>query len=235
VHMPDYESIDPSDYLGRFDHVPREQYLRDHWRPLTEVAIAQYCRGRRVLDLGCGFGDYTRDVLNAEVVVGVDLSERWLRHAQETGIRRLVRANAQQVPFRATSFDAILSVGLLEFVEPALVVGEMSRLLIPGGFCVVVSSNKYSAFRLSLRLLLWLRRRSYDRRETSLRELEVAMHANGIEPIETVMDDGLIWIPDWLDRLGGAHLYGKIESIFRTVGRNPLSNEILIVGRKHGW
>jgi SAM-dependent methyltransferase len=231
--VPDYDTIDPTVYQGRFDRSPREGYLLDHWRPITEAAIERYCRGKRALDLGCGFGDYTHAIGHADVVIGVDLSDRWLRHAREvTGIRNVVRANALHVPFQTEAFDAILSVGLLEYVDPDQVIREIARLLVPGGYCVVVSPNKFSAFRMVLRLMLKLRGRPYDCRESSLAELEEAMRDSGIEPIDVQMDDGLVWLPDFVDRRLGRALYGHIERGFRLLGRNPVSNEMLIVGQR---
>ena len=43
--------------------------------------------GKSVIDLGCGAGDLVKDCLDrgAETVLGVDISERMIRKAQETG------------------------------------------------------------------------------------------------------------------------------------------------------
>jgi len=220
--------------MARFD-IPREHYLLVHWRDATVDAIQRYCRGHRVLDLGCGFGDYTREIKDGAMVLGIDISMPWLRHARSAvGIRCLARADAHRVPLRSRSCDAVVSVGLLEFVDPSVVIAEIARLLAPNGRCVLVSSNKYSAFRLALRALLAIVRRPYDRRETSLVEVLDGLRRNGMEIVEIKMDDGLIWLPDWLDRQIGPKVYAAVERVFRPFGRNPFSNEFMVVARRRG-
>jgi SAM-dependent methyltransferase len=231
--VTDFDVIEPETYLARFERSPRERYLRDHWRPLTQAAIERYCRGRRILDLGCGFGDYTQLVTWAELRIGVDLAYTWLKYARESnGIESVVQADAQHVPLAARSCDAVLSIGLLEYVDPDVVLREIARVLQPGGYCVLVGANKYSGYRRVLRLLLALRGRPYTVREVSVSRLEHSMRRNGIQPVEVHMDDGLIWVPDWVDRRLGTHLYRQLEELARRVPRNPLSNVMLVIGQR---
>jgi SAM-dependent methyltransferase len=229
--MPDYDTLDPEAYAARFS-IPRERYLLEHWRPPIVAALERYCTGARVLDLGCGFGDYTQTIPGAGLVVGIDISTRWLRHARAVlGIRRLVRADAQYIPLRSGVFKGVVSVGLLEFVDPQLVTAEIARILVPGGNCVLVVSNKFSAFRLTLRAILAMLGRPYDRREPSLREVVQALQHDGLRPIEVKMDDGLVWLPDWLDRRVGPVVYALVERLFRPFGRNPFSNEFIVIAQ----
>jgi SAM-dependent methyltransferase len=95
--------------------------------------------GKRVLDLGCGFGwhcRYLRD-LGARSVVGVDLSARMLERAREmtsgTGIT-YVRGAIEDVDFPAGSFDVVLSSLALHYVAAVSPVFDaIHRLLAPGG------------------------------------------------------------------------------------------------------
>ena len=46
-----------------------------------------------------------------------------------------ILADAESLPFKNGSFDAVLSTGLLEhFPDPQVVVNEMARVLKPGGY-----------------------------------------------------------------------------------------------------
>ena len=96
--------------------------------------------GRRVLDLGCGYGG--RTVFYAEqgaTMAGIEISdvmvERCRAFAAEHGVAvdfRLGRAEALEFP--AASFDAVLSYDVLEHVQdPAQALREIARVLVPGG------------------------------------------------------------------------------------------------------
>nr|WP_237524874.1 class I SAM-dependent methyltransferase [Streptomyces sp. SID5643] len=65
--------------------------------------------GKRVLELGCGAGQWSRALASeGATVVGLDLSEAQLAAASRaTGAARypLVQGAAEQLPFAADSFD----------------------------------------------------------------------------------------------------------------------------------
>jgi SAM-dependent methyltransferase len=84
----------------------------------------------RVLDIGCGTGQSTRDAARAAVAgsaLGVDLSERMLEHARRLsageGLRNVtfLQADAQVHRFAAAHFDLCISrFGAMFFAGPAL-------------------------------------------------------------------------------------------------------------------
>lgn len=94
--------------------------------------------GKRVLELGCGAGQWSR-ALAAEgaAVVGLDLSEVQLEAAAKTmGAARhpLVQAAAEQLPFAAASFDVVFcDHGGLSWAPPHLALPEAARVLRRGG------------------------------------------------------------------------------------------------------
>ncbi len=94
--------------------------------------------GKRVLELGCGAGQWSR-ALAAEgaVVVGFDLSEAQLAAAaQAMGATPypLVQGAAEQLPFAAASFDVVFcDHGGLSWAPPHLAVAEAARVLRRAG------------------------------------------------------------------------------------------------------
>ena len=95
--------------------------------------------GKRLLDLGCGFGWHCRYAREqgAASVVGVDLSEKMLARAREmtddSGIEYL-RSAMEEIDFLPESFDIVISSLALHYVERFdRVCLEVSRCLTPGG------------------------------------------------------------------------------------------------------
>lgn len=97
----------------------------------------------RVLDLACGSGIYTRPLARVAKegrVTGLDLSRPMLSlaslKAREEGLANiaLLRGNAMALPFFDASFNAVNCCGALHlFPDTRRVLGEISRVLAPGG------------------------------------------------------------------------------------------------------
>jgi SAM-dependent methyltransferase len=109
--------------------------------PLFQAAIG---RGRRVLDLGCRSGAFTRHFLDGNEVVGVDVDRVALEKAAELGIEPVVANVEEPLPFEDASFDAVLAGELFEHLQfPDALVGEIRRVLRPGGVLVGSVPNAY--------------------------------------------------------------------------------------------
>jgi len=94
--------------------------------------------GKRVLELGCGAGQWSRSLAaEGAAVVGLDLSEAQLAAAATAmGAARypLVQAAAQQLPFAAASFDVVFcDHGGLSWAPAHLAVPQAARVLRRGG------------------------------------------------------------------------------------------------------
>jgi SAM-dependent methyltransferase len=97
----------------------------------------------RALDLGCGVGHSWRELLPRETV-GLDRDPRVL----EGQSRMTVAADMRELPFRADSFDGVLSVQSIEHVpDPERVIAEARRVLRPGGVAVFVTPNRLTFAR----------------------------------------------------------------------------------------
>ncbi|ATU91529.1 class I SAM-dependent methyltransferase [Phyllobacterium zundukense] len=114
--------------------------LRRH----NEVFRAAVRVGRRdrVLDIGCGAGQSTRDAACVAVegsVLGIDLSPEMLetarRRSGEEGLQNVIfeQGDAQRQAFPSASFDLCISrFGVMFFADPAAAFANIGRAMRPG-------------------------------------------------------------------------------------------------------
>ena len=103
--------------------------------------------GDRVLDVACGPGNFTRDFALAApdgLVLGIDASASMLEVAvRDTEAENVayVRGDACALPFGDASFDAVCCFAALYLIEdPMRALGEIVRVLVPGGRVALLSS-----------------------------------------------------------------------------------------------
>jgi SAM-dependent methyltransferase len=115
-------------FMGRYS-VPLAPRLAD---------FAGVAAGQRVLDVGCGPGALTTELvarLGPEAVTAVDPSEPFVEAARERhpGVD-VQRAGAEDLPFDDDSFDAALAQLVVHFMtDPVGGIREMARVTRPGG------------------------------------------------------------------------------------------------------
>lgn len=103
--------------------------------------------GKRILDIGCGTGNYSVRFANLGAhVTGIDSSEEMLSMAKNKTKDSILpihfhKAEAESLPFEDDSFDLVISVNSLEFVnDQTSCFKESYRVLKKGGkaiFCVL--------------------------------------------------------------------------------------------------
>ena len=111
-------------------------------------AAADVAPRDRVLDIGCGTGQTTRDAARAAVAgsaLGIDLSAQMLDHARrlsrEEGLANVsfLQADAQVHRFPAASFDVGISrFGTMFFADPVAAFGNIGHALVRGGRLVLM-------------------------------------------------------------------------------------------------
>lgn len=92
----------------------------------------------KVLDVGCGGAGLTRAIsLNHTAIrtYGCDFSRRAIHVAQQAGSPvKLGVSDAMHLPYRTSSFDAVVMFDVLEHLEsPELAIREVERVLRPDG------------------------------------------------------------------------------------------------------
>jgi SAM-dependent methyltransferase len=135
-----YDTPEFFDGYSRLDRSVRGLDGGPEWPALR--ALLPDLRGKRVLDLGCGFGWIARWAMiqGAANVLGVDLSENMLSRARaetaDPGVRYL-GADLESLELPEEAFDLAYSSLALHYVEDfARLVGEVFQALASGGHFV---------------------------------------------------------------------------------------------------
>lgn len=107
--------------------------------------VLPYLNGERILELGHGPGHLQAALQETTVrqVYGLDLSRSMGEQAKRRLKRlslpsRLVRGKAQQLPFTDNTFDQVVSTFPAEYIFQPQTLIEIYRVLVPGGYLVVL-------------------------------------------------------------------------------------------------
>ena len=167
-----------------------ERYLRENPLPLAA--------GARVLDAGCGTGLLTLAFLRAHRrpadITSIDLSVRSLQTARRAAEklkpapRRAVtfaQANALQLPFADETFDLVMTSGVLEYLPLREGLGELARVLAPGGRLLFVPVRP-SPLTLLLEVMFRFKAHPPDEVEAETRRFFRVLEHHRFPPFEPI-------------------------------------------------
>lgn len=88
----------------------------------------------KVLDVGCGIGDFLKYYKSA---VGVDINPENVKSCQEQGFN-VELMKQDKLPFETNSFDSIVMDNVLEHIaDPEEILMEIKRVLQPNGVLLI--------------------------------------------------------------------------------------------------
>lgn len=106
-------------------------------------------RGKKVLDVGCGKGRFSKIMIEKGAdVTGVDISEELIRETKKILGGKFFMGSAMDLQFPDECFDLVYSVEVIEHVpDVEKAISEMVRVLKKEGKIVLIDKNKYSLLR----------------------------------------------------------------------------------------
>lgn len=169
--------------------VARFLYGRSGVKSAEEHQIAldllEISPGDRVLDVGCGPGNFTRDFADAAgdgLVVGIDASAAMIAAGTKRGGGDnlvYIRGDACSLPFDDEEFDAVCCIGVIHLLDdPMKSLAEQVRVLAPGGRLAMMATCNPEGDRQSPRAGVVVFGRD---------ELSDALAEHGMERIEQRM------------------------------------------------
>ncbi len=128
-----------------YDYVNPIFYSLEMRKKVVDLADIQ--EGDFVLEVGCGTGFTTEEIVSRvgeENVVAVDITPEQMEKAVERfSNANFVRGDAENLPFKDSTFDASISAGSIEYwPNPLKGIKEMARVTKSGGRVVILAPRK---------------------------------------------------------------------------------------------
>ena len=115
------------------------------WRKQV-IKLAQLKPNASLLDLGTGTGDLAREALLQEpqaIVTAADFTIEMMRVGKKSGNLKFSAADALNLPFKDTTFDAVVSGFLMRNVtDIQQALKEQYRTLKPGGRIIILDTTR---------------------------------------------------------------------------------------------
>lgn len=120
-----------------------------------------------ILDVGTGTGFFARMIAKRKAkIIGIDMSENMLKIARELSKNeklkmRFLKGNAEDLPFKDSTFDKIIAIDLIEHLKnPEIFIREASRVLKNDGKIVLSWPHAKSPYRMKYLFEKWVLNKS---------------------------------------------------------------------------
>lgn len=156
-----------------------------------------------ILDIGCGTGYWTNELLSRGIVFAADNSKKALAICRRKGLSNLIECSADALPISSESCDLITALGVIEHLDDDRgLAKEMYRALKPGGYGVLLTSAY---------MFLWSEHDdvAYHKRRYTARELKDIMRQAGLEVVKISYVNFFMFLPVMLIRLARSIKFSK--------------------------
>lgn len=194
--------------------------------------------GDSVLCVGIGTGNEIPYILggNREIeVVGVDFSERALRKAYQKGLKqgkklKLSKMDAQNLQYPPKSFDKVLCLHVMDFVEDdGKATREILRVLREGGQFVITYPSDKEGIRLAVNLF----------HESIRDDISSGKFIRVLPHILVQMGMGIFYLPLLFRAKQRSYSHQDLEVMFTEskpasfqIEEYPVYNDFIVYGRK---
>jgi methionine biosynthesis protein MetW len=114
-------------------------------RDATFISLLEFNPKAKVVDLGCGDGEFTLKVkrkIGCDEIIGVDADRERLNEAEKKGIKVKNHDLNDTLPFEDDSCDVVISNQVIEHLYyPVKFMREVYRILKPKGYAVISTEN----------------------------------------------------------------------------------------------
>ncbi len=158
--------MNPKDFRDYYESIYNKKINIESLKTLKEKApnkslkkqLVKNCilknskEGEKILSIGCGLGEYL-DLFKNYKIYGSDISYNALKIAKSYSKHaKFIRADAEKLPFKTSSFDTILMIDCLEHIpNDKKAFDEARRVLKKGG--ILVLSSGFSGKNKTLNLV----------------------------------------------------------------------------------
>jgi ubiquinone/menaquinone biosynthesis C-methylase UbiE len=136
------------------------------WLRRVEMLSSALQSGDSVLELGCGTGYFTRELVKKDVqITAIDISPELIEKAKleikSENVSFQVQ-NAYQTDFGMNRFDAVIGSSVLHHLEIEKAFSEIYRVLKPGGIIAFTEPNMLNPQIALQKNIPWLKRKLGD-------------------------------------------------------------------------
>lgn len=157
-HKQKQKQLFYNEIADEFDLIMNKYDLNKRLKIIFKDLINKQIAGCKLLDAGCGTGNFSREaIIKGAKVISMDISSRLIKITHNKCHNKVVRGDVLNLPFKNDSFDIVLSTEVIEHtLNPGKAIAEMARVLKRNGILILTTPNKvwYPAIYLATKLKL---------------------------------------------------------------------------------
>mgnify|MGYP001145125792 CR=1 FL=1 len=135
------------EYMSDQERFPRAGFNRSKRLFVERMIRRRVPAGGRVLDLGCGPGWVSHNLIGEYHVIGMDIELDAVQLCRLRYDADYLVGNAFHLPVESQACDAVIFTEAIEhFVDPNPALDEIARVLKPGGLALITTPNCGSLF-----------------------------------------------------------------------------------------